>query len=90
MCCKPGDWKGGFAIVRKEENVHTGQVRAVKIIDMRRMPREWDWKRELSVMATLASVKFSSKSQNLSDIDDTLAGDQCLVRDVTNFLSAIV
>ncbi|KAG0640817.1 kinase-like domain-containing protein [Tuber brumale] len=55
------DWRncevlghGGSGVVEKQVEINTGRYRAVKAIDKRRLPSEFDYSRELIVMADLA------------------------------------
>jgi len=57
------DWRnceelgtGGFGAVYKQVRGNTGRYRAVKAIDKRRLPPNFDCSRELLVMAILAKV----------------------------------
>jgi len=57
------DWKnceelgtGSFGVVYKQAQGTTGRYRAVKTIDKRRLPSNFDYSRELLVMAILAKV----------------------------------
>ena len=59
------DWRnygelgtGGFSTVYKQVRGTTGRYRAVKAIDKRRLPPNFDCSRELLVMAILAKVCF--------------------------------
>jgi len=47
---------GGFGVVYKQVRGTTGRYRAVKMIDKRRLPPNFDYSRELLVMALLAKV----------------------------------
>jgi len=57
------DWRnceelgiGGFGAVYKQVQGATGRHRAIKAIDKRRLPPNFDYSRELLVMAILAKV----------------------------------
>ena len=47
---------GGFGVVYKQVQGTTGRYRALKAIDKRRLPPNFDCSRELLVMAILAKV----------------------------------
>ena len=47
---------GGLSVVYKQVRRTTSRCRAVKTIDKRRLPSNFDWSRELLVMAILAKV----------------------------------
>ena len=49
---------GGFSAVYKQVQRTTGCYRAVKVIDKRRLPPNFDYSRALLVMAILAKVCF--------------------------------
>jgi len=60
------DWRnceelgiGGFGAVYKQVQGATGRNRAIKAIDKRRLPANFDYSRELLVMAILAKVCVS-------------------------------
>ena len=50
---------GGFGVVYKQVQGATGRYRAVKAIEKRRLPPNFDYSRELLVMAILAKVCVS-------------------------------
>lgn len=69
--------EGACGTVRSEKDVETGELRAVKLIRKRKLPNNFDWRRELTVMATLASVSTSTVGRRRVELLPRMADFVC-------------